>query len=437
MTVHSLIKIKWISMLYRTVCFSAILLIVPLSAMSNITQWDGAAAGGPGPVVQSKLELQREKVLFDKGKVHATFWVRNPTSEKITITMGFPVKFFGLEADEKQNYTNDYTNKFLRSFEVRIGSVTVKPEFTKGKKGSYPYVYTWTMLFLPHSLIDFTVTYLMYPSHVGRPGAEDTRKFTYITHTGSNWAGPINTADLHFCDQGLLKFIRTPPGEYWAENGMITYGISWEVRPTPYSINEETSCIEWHRTNWKPVKNVDDIIVNYSFTSGTDYRSGGVEPCWDGDCENVKEPKNFDLEAIMDNWCKAGDVTPFAETTSITQLNINDSIFDGIESDAYFRYDPVFQTYNTLPEHLRTDYQLLLLRYLRNYIFARHGHKFKDERLGACFSGITQALTWNAAEKINVDWMLAKEKALKKINGRAWDSVRKKTIKSPGIFGLF
>ena len=81
------------------------------------------------------------------------------------------------------------------------------------------------------------------------------------------------------------------------------------------------------------------------------------------------------------------------------------------------------------PEHILTDLQLLVLRYLRNYIFAVHGHDFKAKDLAECFKEIPVKDNWTKREKENVKVIVKYEQKIKELNDKEWTAIKDSLIK--------
>lgn len=56
--------------------------------------------------------------------------------------------------------------------------------------------------------------------------------------------------------------------------------------------------------------------------------------------------------------------------------------------------------------------KLEVLKYVRNYLAARHGHTFKDEGLAECYRNVKPKKNWSDAEKANLQLIQELEKTL-------------------------
>jgi hypothetical protein len=243
-------------------------------------------------------------------------------------------------------------------------------------------------------------------------GSEYSRSFKYITHTGAYWAKPIHKATFEYCSDSLVKFmLRVPSGETTNDqstpNLYSTSTDGWSVQPKPYEINAEKSCIVWTRENWQPKKQIDDIKVSTYSRSYSEER------------EELKP------DMLLRNWCGTssyGDKAPhLAEYLNITEKKITSEMYYSIRQIAYFypanKMNKQFdEKASEVPAGIGNAYQSLLLWYLRNYIYAVHGHVFKDQQLAQCFQNVIKSASTqlSGVEKWNVDWLLDYEKQLKK-----------------------
>lgn len=180
--------------LFRGALLSAVLVAVfAVQAAANGAAWnDGADVGVPGPQQQSALYLEKEHVVFDREKVVAKFWVRNPTNESRLIPMGFPVDYSA--KDRNPEGITDYWKRFSPQVTVSVDGNTVPFDTTLPQMGEYPIVISWKMVFPAQSTTLFTVTYPMDHPWGAFDGSGENMDFLYITHTGASWARPIGEA---------------------------------------------------------------------------------------------------------------------------------------------------------------------------------------------------------------------------------------------------
>lgn len=397
----------------------------------------GAASSPPRPVKQSDLYLNKEEVLFEQGKVSAIFWVINPTDEDIKIGMGFPLEY----RENGRNYSS-YIDDVYDRFSVYVNGVKAPAGLSKNLEGDYPIIILWDMTYQANAETVFKVEYPMLPKEesgdIPGVGSQDSWDFKYITHTGAYWARPIVKATFRFCDRDfVVQATKHREGSYveWGNGGWSYEEGDFSISPKPYAVDSENSCIVWERSNWVPQKNVDDISV-YIRKYSADYSIGVSD-------------KEF-----MDSWCgiDSRHKNSFYMETGLGKIN-NDQYFSQFASlsEEKFTKDKLnyltklayiyagggpeengdwVDTFYRLPEHLNTDYKLLLLSYLRNSIFAKYGYKFKDEKLKACFSNIVSVDgQLNAIEAENVVAIKKLEDELTRANKKAWSEVNSQLVK--------
>lgn len=432
------------------------------NAYSNGAAWNpGNISGTPGPIKQNDLILQKEYVIFDdspnkeEGTVTAEFWIYNPTNKEITVTMGFPldyseratasgwpikeknserytIKSIGIggegtgaspEEDERSKYIEDFKDKF----DVSVDGNKVTATSSGKGTGVYNTVYTWDMTFPPMKTTQYTVKYPMTVSDKGQDhgegdsdgGSEGSHSFTYITHTGAYWAKPIGDATFEYCSEKLIKFILSAPTGEISEvrETALTYDShteGWSIKPKPYDINNEKGCIVWRRQNWLPKKYDDDIQVSTYIKTIGYQKTPSVE-------------NEVHQDALMKKWCGASvdgiKNYHFGQDANVQERELSTKTYNAIAKKAYtyplFNDDKNFtKEFHGLSVQTQTNYHLLLLRYLRNYIFAVHGHVFKDQKLAQCFQSVNKVTSQNltAIEKKNIDWLSDYEKQMKKQN---------------------
>lgn len=201
--------------------------------------------------------------------------------------------------------------------------------------------------------------------------------------------------------------------------------LDWSVSPQPTLIDRKAGKVVWKRSNWTPRKGVDDIRISarYHYFSNA--------PCVDG-CDGSEDRGYFS------DWCgrseyfsPAGQLGTHLQIDS-KRLDMNDfdrilraaALYPPLDDDAT-RRNPVAE----MPEHLRLRYKLWLLRYLRNYLFAIHGHRFRDPGLVECFAGVEDVKRpFTAVENLNIEVIRKAEARLKPISKALDEKIKAREI---------
>lgn len=405
----------------------AIKINLPDFAMANGAAWSpGVQTGTPHPVQQNDLILEKEHVLIKDGKITAKFWVYNPKNVDIKILIGFPV--VGHREDLMSfEILKEHLLGDALEFSVTSDKQKLDTELLTDFKNEYPIVYTWEMAFPAKKTTEFTVEYKYLPEE-GTDGATiGSHSINYITHTGSFWAAPIMTAKFKYCNAEVVDFFNNyDNGKFsgWIDNGDAELTFEATFYPEPYVIDLNKKCIIWQRENWKPKAQIDDIKINIFWNKkeyiGEDGFIRSRERFFKGMCKHKKGTEQsikFSGERVNED-----------KLLEILFNEINRQIYT-FES----KVDP-----KAFPEHIKTDLQLLVLRYFRNYIFALHGYNFKDEKFASCFKSVPQKKEWLEVEKENMDTIIKLEKKIEEENKVAWDKVKAamkkyKNLKIPSI----
>lgn len=411
------------------VCFSQ-------ETKANGAVWNPAPiSGSPRPVKQDELILNKEHVFFKDDQVNANFWVFNPTKNSKSVTMGFPLEYreYMKQSQGLTEGIEGYVKELLNNFKITVNGQVVPAQLTQNLKNDYPIVINWEMVFLAEKITEFTVQYPMrWANQSGdNPGigSEWSRSFSYITHTGAYWAQPIKEAIFEYCDEGASFLMEYPSGEYeeWKNNGWSVEHESVGVNPKPTKLDWDTTCIKWEMKNWTPQKGKDDIGISIR-GDGSDYTislscgENGNDEFW---------------TSVMKHWCgrcSKNDKKQFSAQMKLDKVRLSSRKFEDLVKESYVYItgrneesngdwdDPFYE----FPEHLATDYQLNLLKYLRNSIYARYGHEFKDNELANCFSNVKVIKgSLNEIEKENVKYIQTLEKQIGDKNQKAWLQVRK------------
>ncbi len=402
--------------------FSIVLLclfLLPGNARGNGAAWSsGVASAPPRPLKQNDLLLIKEHVVFKDGDVEARFWVNNPTKKQIHVTMGFPLEYKSYVQDKAR--VQEYTKQLLDKFDVEVDGEDVEARLTNDMTNDYPIVINWEMDYPSQTVTEFAVSYPMHSSQGGSDnpgiGSDWSQSFRYITHTGAYWAGPIKEALFEYCDKGAPLLQRSPSGheQYWSDGGNKETWASVNVSPSPYRLKD--GCVIWERRDWTPTQDI--AIENKGGYSH--YRPESQEDIFDKWCGLSKdnEYKGKQFAALV----KLAEI-PLTKATYAKLIDESHQYLTGESERCNGDWCDPFYEY---PQHLKTDYELILLRYLRNSIFAQHGYAFKDDQLKKCFANVQQkSPNLSTVEKANLEFIQSLETQIKITNKKAWTEVNK------------
>lgn len=379
------------------------LLCVPAAALANGAAWgDHPATGQPGPLKETRLELEREHVTFKDGRASASFWIKNPTAEAITVKIGFPVRFptteGGAAIERGQTSSMDaagvkaFAEKHMKPTLTAHGKPAAVAIEAQAQHKTYPVTYTWTMTFPPGKTSPFVVSYPMVYSWFDSDFGDRALTYEYITHTGGFWAKPIGQATFEFCDDRLIKAMTAMrPGTYYlGDRGQRHVSIKHTIHPADGKLDSKRGCVVWTRKQWTPRAGVDDLSISTSVSAGM---PGPLD-----DMEHWETPHQLQT----DRWCRpVGAAKPMFARVDLNTTALDDAKLGALWRDAVTlafeqRPDAAGQAeaqrrLKALPEHARLDLELRFLRVLRNVPGAQAGHKFKDEALASCFAKIKPA----------------------------------------------
>lgn len=387
--------------------------------------WDPGTKGGtPAPLVRSRLVLEREEVVFKGGEVTGRFRVRNPDPTALRATMGFPVDYASRERFDPATLADSFLNDLTAPLHVIIANHEAEPVGVRDETDHYPFRYTWDMTFPGNGAAEFTVSYPMQPFVLAEEGGGGVKRseFSFTPRADGYGSKTVKAARFDYCDARLVRALaRFPEGGYetWSADGLTVAYTEWRIAPAPYRLDEQKGCIVWERSNWQPRRDTDDIRVAVEKSSQSFAFS-----CTRNDCNGLAR-----MQAIWDNWCGTGPVggkRQFAETVNLTTQPLP-ADFHRLEFLAYRHSHDLSAAENPqiyLPAHLETDFQLALLRYLRNYIAAAHGQRFRDQQLAACYRDVPQMPAWTPAERQNLEVIRSLESSITKENQLAWKQLR-------------
>lgn len=378
-------------------------------AIANGAAWHiGSEVSLPGPVKSSILELEKENVRIENDKITAKFWVFNPSDTSVTTEMGFPIGYY--VTDENEPSLKEYADKFQKETVVTVDGNIITSNKNLNDKGKYPITITWSMTYAPKKITPFVVEYPIDKKRFSGDGIGSSVEFRYITHTGAYWAKPIKEAVIEYVDKDLVEMItKYHQGTYWNEDDDEIL-LKYNIGPSPYIINEEESKLVWTRRDWTPKENLDDINVSVSWHYSYDGRE--VVKTFDEDDYQGEPSPGF-----MDYWCgKIADEkqvpSHFAEAIKLNKTQLTDDVWERIIKKAMFHKANPNRSY-IMENFDMLDFQAQLSRYLRNYIAAEHGHKFKNPELRECFKSVVKRKNVSKFDGLNTVYLKKIESKVK------------------------
>ncbi len=429
MTEHPKMKL---SSLISSLFFSVALLCIHDIARANGAAWSPAIpTGTPGPLQQTELFLEKEHVTIKEGKIEARFWVHNPSNKDITLLMGFPIYAIYRKDDLGYQFIQGrIANDDLKFRVTSNGSQLTTRSVVdfENTDNKYPIVYTWDITYPANKTVMFTVEYNYFPSE-----SDDSltiiRSIFYVTHTGAFWAKPIKSAIFEYCNPEFADFIRhnNESLRSWIDNGDASLEVKLNLNPKPYSVDMNTNCIVWQRKNWKPVQKSDDLIIGYERRKKIFVGEDGY--IWDG------------RDGFFRNMCSSSDRNiPLGITLNLLTEKIDEERLEGALLNEIHRQSHTWDGHidkkdinNIYPPHIMTDLQLLVLRYMRNYIYAAIGHEFEDNALAQCFEDVPRNKELSKIGRDNLKVIIDLENKIKKINSEAWGKIRSNIKKEADI----
>lgn len=319
------------------VVFSVSLLALASTAFANEATWiHHGDTGATGPRSDTPLVLEREVVRIDDDAVRAQFWVKNPTDEDLTVTMGFPID---VDFDELRNHhtfgdpSQDWSKKEITEALKEVADA--HKELTVSQNGEalsttlhidaedteYPVVFLWTATYPAGELVHDVVEHPLFYNEILGPFNQFYRTLTYITHTGSHWAAPIGHARFEWCDGLARQYVHRGPSweRYSEDRPEWCTGRRVSVAPDSYEKDREAGCLIWEFDDWTPRRDTDDIRI--SERGYTDQFCGlGAYP----------EPEP-DGGGIWYVWCNLRSTEPapqLAEELEITTRELSDEFLE-------------------------------------------------------------------------------------------------------------
>ncbi len=377
------------------------LLAVARIAHANGAVWAiGADSGTPGPMKQSELYLEKEHVIFKGKHVDARFWIVNPSASPITVLMGFPVntrqaaKYF--ENPEKARLLSQITTGFAVESEGHLFHASMD----ESKSEYYGVVFTWEMTFASEKTTEVRISYPLVAESDNADGFGAHYTFTYLTHTGGFWSRPIGDVLIEFHDRPFVDFLTSYfPGTWLLRGTKATLvNIDYEIRPQPYSIDQERGVISWHRTNWTPKRLLDDIRIarkwGYARSNDIGLASNGYYAI----------PFISKLCGLVPSKGKERE-PQFAD-----ELGLQDTVLDEKRIHNLWLQAMNHLTQNGWPPRCPENESRLIfiersiemLDYLENYLIVTHGEAVSPSMPDRCFSNIPQAADWTSTGRENL-----------------------------------
>ncbi len=367
----------------------------PRGARANDSAFSESREGSAiFPIRSTTIALLAERVVMSAGatpqdgfSVEATFDFENQTSEPVTVSMGFPVRWnraWGPEdwdktdaALEAEWRANDLSFLEKLEFESLVDGEKVVTEKRKGmpgealravtrghagpEAGTHPErwgVFTWSVSFAPHQQRRLVSRYRSPLATMFNSSLDFSRSFRYIARTGALWKGKIPSASFLFTLPGPCP----TPGEQSFDSGPYYERRTLSVQPkgSTSRVVQDGSChIEWSFKDWKPTTDFE-LKVEGKLRSLCNLLLDGFDEA----LENMRQRR----ASSADRGGRTGE---------------------GVEEPPAQDARPTPYTLADLAPPPEMD-PAWYLRLKRNWIAARHGHAFQDPALQAVFKDCWQ-----------------------------------------------
>ena len=285
-----------------------------LALSPQLADANDAAMGGTGatlaPVKEYRIQMAAEHIVLDSRPasierrgmdwhITATYTFRNPASEAITLTMGFPEAICDREAglcDKDTSRTFFGMRTTVDGKRVKMRTQKTPPDTKWGDELGL--IHLFDVRFEPTSSVTVVHTYEMHASHmaVGPHGVH------YVTRTGSLWNGPIGRATFTFLFPTRPWLLAFPP-EY--KLSRFTAKGSGRTRHTE---------LTFVQNRWTPTR---DLSLSYA-TAPLDYVDswcpalGSYEQGHRYDDERVTEEALAGLTELSDEQLRLCRNIPYA-----------------------------------------------------------------------------------------------------------------------------
>ena len=228
------------------------LLLFSLFSLSTVLlQANDASIGGIGSdlvllsegrirMVSEDIRLVQKYEGVSDWTVYAHYIFENPTSDTVTIRMGFPEKRHCER--EEEDYGDSYDPRF-RNLQVRINGNPVAYDTGTVQRNEWEFclgtVYIFEVSFAPgeRKQVDHTYEYTGSSSVMGV-------EVDYLTRTGRLWNGPIGSARFTVAIAGFSSWIA------WPEEYHLVEYYRDRFPTDPYGTVR--SVYTFHQREWKP-----------------------------------------------------------------------------------------------------------------------------------------------------------------------------------------
>ena len=335
------------------------------------------------------IEMTDETVEIWENRVKVTFHFKNLSSQKQTVTIGFPVKWYeetGVSADENRLKDDEQTKSAIEkyyNFRSRCNGKKLERKLiaSANQYGSFDFWFTTELVFAPGQVLEVVDEYNAGYSYGSDSIGWSWKTWSYILSTGSSWANNIKKATIIFHSkykyQWKKYYVSEIAGEknyIWDIDSMSYHWGSFSHAPKSikYDKTKKETVITWILENIKPQKEWEAETITSAIHSPDNWKQEFAYDLVKDELFKIPGYTNGSRWWFDDEYREDSDRTWIYE-----ELGEKEKFYAWVKE----LYESGFTEFQAKTKVAGVYAQLLI-----NSIYAMHGYQFKNEKWSDTFS---------------------------------------------------
>ena len=339
------------------------------------------------------IEMTDEVVEIWESKVKVTFHFKNCSSQKQTVTIGFPVKWYegvGVRGDPDEPLKDDAATREqiekYYNFKSTCNGKSLKRKLVSSANSDrgFDFWFTTELVFEPGQTLEVVDEYKSGYAYGSDSIGYSWKTWTYILTTGSSWANNIQKATIIFHSTYEYQWKNYTVERYsdqkayiWNIDKMTYHYSSFSYKPTSikYDKKAKETVITWVLKDIKPTKEWEAEELNSLIHSPSNWKQEFAYFLVKDDLYKIPG-----YEKKIKWWLDEGYSDESAVKKVYEDLSDKKEFYEWVKE----LYDTGFTEFQP-----KSKEASIFAQFLINSIYAMHGYEFKSEKWTKLFSNFS------------------------------------------------